>query len=475
MVSSFRGWVFAVVVLTAAGLIACQWRSATKGPPNIVLITIDTLRADHCSMYGYQRPTTPEMDKWFAPGLIFDRAYSTTSKTASSTFSILTGMMPQDHGVRMQFQLLHPQLVTVAPLLAEKGYQTAGIVSTTILTREATGLDQQFEYYDDYVNERELNRNFYERNAQNTNTAVLKWLNAFYDEERPFFLWVHYMDPHGPYTPPDDKPVTFTHDEPKYVELKKIPGYVRIDDSTNALMYCDLYDEEIAYMDMHIGKLLGYMDEHGLLDNTYICMTADHGETLTEHESWFAHGYQVYEELIHVPLAIRGPGIAPGRVATPVTLTSVAPTILRWAGLEPREGMDTIALGPEMPMRLIFAESDYGGKGATQWRCVIDGDQKFKVALKPTAGRELTHRRYYDLSDDPGERRPAKFPTDETVLQPLEALLAMIEADVDLGVELPTRYVMRGTQIRGPKEAPELPPDLDAKALDALRALGYLQ
>jgi arylsulfatase A-like enzyme len=166
--------------------------------PNILLLTVDTLRADHTQLNGYERKTTPEIAAFFKDDTVYEHAYSAASKTAESCFSFLSGLYPQNHGVRLHRQKLHDGLMTVPKVLGLAGYQTAAVVSNSVLGREASGLDTHFHHFDDYVFQKEAHRTFYERTAQPTTDAALKWLTTKRSGDKPVFLWVHYMDPHGP-------------------------------------------------------------------------------------------------------------------------------------------------------------------------------------------------------------------------------------------------------------------------------------
>ena len=299
-------------LLAWVGLAACGGGPAGR-PGDILLITIDTLRADHVGLYGYERDTTPNLDRWFESAAIFERAYSTEASTSPSITSILTGKLPQEHGVRLFFQLLPAGLELVTDRLPD-AYQTAAIVSNMVLTDEAIGLGSHFDHYDDRVDQRESKRRIFERNARGTTDAALAWLAAERDPRRPMFLWVHYVDPHGPYRPPEDWDVRFTHEGSHPIGDQYIPPYGRIEGVDDALAYVDLYDAEIAYTDFHVDRLLeGYARNHDV-ESALIVLTSDHGESMMEHERWFAHTYHVYEEIACVPLMVRGPGVEPGRM-----------------------------------------------------------------------------------------------------------------------------------------------------------------
>lgn len=472
-------WIGSLVVVAIAVttwlLTSSPSRSAT--PPNILLVTVDTLRADHTSLHGYVRPTTPKLDEYFDEGVRYDHAYSATSKTASSVFSILTGLYPQNHGVRLQFQKVHPDLVTLSQRLSDAGYQTAAVISNSVLAREATGLDEHFDYYDDFVDQKEEYRNYYERGARGTTEAALKWLAGEREEGKPVFLWVHYMDPHGPYHPPDDKPTDFEHEIPVRIEYDRIQGYVQEPGNNDGMDYIDRYDEETAYFDEGAGKVLAAWQELGLQEGSLVVFTADHGETMMDHKKWFRHSYHAFEELVHVPLAIRGTGFPSGvRVDERVTNIAIAPTIMKAAGIELPANLDAGPLTAEPEARHIFVESFFTRR---QWRGVLEANTSRKymtLVTTKTDSPQYVRRRWYDLEADPYEQHKKPWPDEDDWTPGARALIDWIEADQDLGRELPRKYIGRGKKIGKPKKAPPgIAPDVDERQLEQLRALGYVE
>lgn len=463
---------FSLLAALATVLLSCN---NNPGPqPDVVLVTVDTLRADHMSLYGYVRNTTPNIDAWFGEGTVYERAYATSSYTPPSVVSILTGLLPQNHGIRVFIQLVDPELKTAPRLLRESGYQTAAVVSNASLTREFTRLDNHFDYYDDFVDEKEALRDYYERRAQKTTDAALRWYNEKRDPEKPFFLWVHYIDPHGPYAPPESV-TDFTHADSAPIDrndMKRIPGYQFFPDITDALEYVDRYDEEIAYLDREVGRLLDAVKPAGERDDTLYVFSADHGETMNEHEKWFQHQHHVWESLIHVPLAIRGENFQKKRIDTPVSITDISPTILSVAGTRVPRGLDGVTLTKEPKDRPIFSESmghfpPLGVYNGGQWRSVVDGDTKWHVFLRyPTAEVDLI--RFYNLESDPSENRPRLRLSDEDT-EMLETLLKLCRDDPDRG-GIPTSYD-RGVMLIAPKSDPELVEDAE----ETLRALGYIE
>ncbi len=431
---------------------------------NILLISVDTLRADHMSLYGYERETSPQIDAFFSRGTVYDRAYCTATFTPPSVMTILTGLLPQEHGVRRFAQLIEPDVETIADLLGKAGYQTAAVVSNGALIGEGCGLNERFETYDDYVDEKEPYRDHYERSAERTSDAVIRWLHEERDETRSHFLWVHYQDPHGPYMPPEPKVADFSHDSPVPIDLERASKYLWIPGVTDGLEYVDRYDEEIAYMDREIERLLDEYKRLELADSALIIFTADHGESLLERDFFFAHGMHVYEEVARVPLAIIGPGFHSARISNPVSLVDIAPTILEYAGVPIPEKLSGSALRRGPQSSFVFSESS-GIYSNGQWRCAIDGDRKWVVRIG-REGRTIDEEFYFDLRNDPEEKIKLDWPGKSEVP---EELLKLCLSDPD-PAGFPQDYI-EGAETAGSQTAPGAKRNI----LEILKGLGYLK
>ncbi|GIW41463.1 MAG: hypothetical protein KatS3mg076_2040 [Candidatus Binatia bacterium] len=437
-------------------------RSPTPPPahPDVVLVTVDTLRADHVGLYGYERPTTPAVDRWFGGGAIYERAYSTHAATPQSVVSILSGLLPQEHRVRLFYQLAPPELRLLPDLLRPR-YRTAAFVANMLLTEEALGIAGRFDHYDDYVDQLQHNRDIYERNAERTTDAVLRWLERENDPGRPLFLWVHYMDPHGPYHPPADWKFRFRHSGRREIDPNRVSAYMRIPGETDGLVYVDRYDEEIAYTDFHLGRLFEGYEKIRPVEKSLWIFTADHGETMMEHEFWFTHGYHVYEPIVRVPLLLRGPGVVPGRKTALASGTDIAPTVLRFAGVESPPELPRVDLRTGEGLsanRVVYAEA----RGLLQQRAAVAARRKWVVSLEPGTGK-IVSKRTYDLEHDPGESAPEPWQDGPAG----ESLLELCRSDPDPG-GAPVQ-VRKGTKLTAPKIAPRA----EAEVRERLRALGY--
>jgi arylsulfatase A-like enzyme len=432
------------------------------GPGDIVLVTIDTLRADHLGLYGYERATSPRIDAFFRDGAIFERSYSTEASTSPSVASILSGLPAPEHRVRLFYQLL-PEDVTLVSDRLRGSHQTAAVVSNMVLTDEAIGMGGRFEHYDDYVATRESRRQIFERDARRTTDAALAWLATKRDPTRPLFLWVHYIDPHGPYDPPEE-PVVFPPAERRPIPIERVPRYTRAEGVDDGNEYVRRYDAEIAYCDREVGRLLDGLATHLELEDTLVVLTADHGESMMEHERWFTHGYHVYDEITRVPLLLRGPGVPAGRHAQLVSGLDVAPTLLAFAGLERPSGLEGLDLRePDAwdPGRIAWSEASDKER---HWYAAVQGSTKWLVATDQE-GRVLGRLRY-DLAADPGELTPLAI-EGEPSMGALGELERLVAADPDPG-GIPLEYA-HGVQIGAPKVRPDVSPE----ELEILRQLGY--
>src|SRR5712671_7621467 len=280
----------------------------TRKPPiNVILITIDTVRADHLGCYGAKDVQTPTLDALARDGIVFERAISQVPLTWPSHAVILTGLYPFQNGVQdFTGQPLDPRFRSVAQAFKEHGYATGAVVSAFVLDR-SWGLARGFDFYDDaFAPEAFVNRDIglVDRRAGESVDRALAWLKK--NQLRPFFFWLHLYDPHSPYDPP----------EPFRSQYQS-----------------HLYDGEIAYAGHELGRLLAWLKQTQLYDSSVILFLSDHGESLGEHGE-HEHGFFVYNATVHVPLIVKpaaGSGIRPGRVARPVETTAVAPTLLEAA------------------------------------------------------------------------------------------------------------------------------------------------
>lgn len=426
--------------------------------PHILLISVDTLRADHMSLYGYARATTPRIDAFAESCMVFDRAYSTAPLTPPSIVSMLTGLYPYHHRVRMFWQRVTAENITVADHLRRAGYQTAAVLSNSVLTDEACGLGVRFDYYDDDMRHRGSQ-------AGDVTDAAITWLTTRCQRDKPSFLWVHYSDPHGPYTPPVDAPADFTHNEPKLISEDRLLEYVKEPGLLDGLEYVDRYDEEIAYTDREIGRLLDTYTSMGLADDALIILTADHGEQMMDGDRfYFCHGYNVYESVIHIPLLVRYKTMSARRVPQPVSIADVTPTILDIVGLPIPDHLDGRSLAGRIPARPPYAEGADANVKGRLIRALVYNDRKVVVQH----GRSNIPRRSwaFDLLSDPGESTPMDVNRTEPAYVALERIIL---ADPDPAGQ-PTEFA-KGVRLTCAPVADRA----DTEAIEVLKSLGYVE
>ncbi len=372
----------ACIFLLFASVVLATPASAVS--PNIVLITIDTVRADHIGCYGDRQAHTPTLDALAQQGVLFRTAVAQVPLTLPSHCSIMTGANPPVHGVRDNLgYTLGDNPPTLATLLKQRGYATAAFVGAEVLDPRR-GLNQGFEAYSSPFRQKSgrnnpliFNLQDVRRPAEEVVNDALRWMHAQpRGAGKPFFVWIHLYDPHQPYDPPE-----------AFRSLLRDP-----------------YDAEIAYADDEVGKFLADLRQQSLYDGTLVIAAADHGEGLGDHGEK-THGYFIYDVTLLVPLIIKPPagaGIAPRRVDTPVRLIDIAPTVLQFLGVPPAPSMQGSSLLSLMvgkattsPTNVAYSESFYPAEfGWSPLRSIRNGHYKYIDAPKP----EL-----YDLTADPQE------------------------------------------------------------------------
>jgi arylsulfatase len=448
-------WLVSLAVILGLSGVWLTMRS--REPVNVILITVDTLRADHLGAYGYPRDTSPNLDALARESLLFRNAYSQSSETNPPLSSLMTSHYPHETKVFRNFHQLQPGALTLAEVLKAEGYRTGAVVSNFSLRRGA-GFAQGFDTYDDQMDDwGDRTWEGYERVAPKTTAAAVTWLEQ-HSKER-FFLWVHYMDPHGPYTPPVPYNTMFVEstigEERILPFLEKatgsggIPPYVRSDDHREAQYYIDQYDGEIRFFDYWLGELLKTIRALGLLEKSLIILTADHGEGMGEHDYYFTHPEFLYDGLIHVPLVVRFPGASPrtGSLEHAVALVDVFATILDSVSVSKPMNGKGLNLLDSRP-RGIFAETHYNGS-------------KFALTLSGLkAVVDQTDFALYDLERDPGEM------TNVLADQNAEYLLS----GRDLRERLEAVIEQDALSLGAPIEC-----GLNAEIKRKLEALGYVQ
>jgi choline-sulfatase len=424
-----RGFRFLIgLVVPMAQALGGTVPPAHKTSPNVILITIDTVRADHLGCYGAREIQTPTLDALAHDGIVFERAVSQIPLTWPSHAAILTGLYPFQNGVQdFTGQPLEPRFRSVAQSFQQHGYATGAVVSSFVLDR-SWGLARGFDFYDDaFPPQAFANRDLglVERQAGESVTRALGWLQK--NPRRPFFFWLHLYDPHSPYDPP----------EPYLTEYRSHP-----------------YDGEIAYADHELGRLIAWLKRNQLYDGSLIIFLSDHGESLGEHGEQ-EHGFFVYNSTVHIPLIVKPPagsGFRPGRVSRPVETTAVASTMVRVAGIH-----DEIE-------KQARSSSLLGSGTETEDEAYSETFYPFSsFGWSPLHALETSHYEYidapepelYDLAADPEEKNNLATSQTATVAVLKEKLRKRLQ-------DRPFTAAADGSS--------ELSPD----AVEKLRALGYV-
>jgi arylsulfatase A-like enzyme len=439
--------------LCALGSFACS----PAAPRSVILIVIDTLRADHLGLYGYQRATSPELDALASRGAVFDHAFATSPWTLPSFGSLFTGRLPAEHRAGWRtggpdegrsFLPLRDGVPTLAETLAARGLDTGAIMNNAFLHPDF-GVARGFDTYDHIGgNRRKIRR------ADEVVDRTLEWLRA--EGRGDFFLVVHFFDPHLNYDAPAPFRGRWSIDMPEeerneLMDLRPLRQRIRRGGEVDWDFLIGAYDEEIAFVDEQIARLWRGLDESGALAQSLVVLTADHGEELRDHGG-FEHGHTLFNELIRVPLVVWGPGVEPGRYAAPVSLIDVYPTVLEGLGLPAQEGLPGRSLmpllaggSPPSPRTLIAERTLYGPprESALAW--------PYKLIFEPNR-RELS---LFDLGTDAAEGQDiARLRGDVA-----DDLLAQLEA------------YRQHADSAAAQDAVEL----DEKTLENLRSLGYIQ
>lgn len=447
-----------LAILLLAG---CQRgpKLAEDAPRRVFFITVDTLRADHMSLYGYPRQTSPELAKLAGGGVVFEQAIAQWPKTGASFASMFTGQYPQTTGLTHKAALRVPEEYLILPeLFQESGYTTVGVVSNAVLAGKigwSQGFDELLETWGggDFPEDPHEFRHLI--HAPRVNELALPLLEKHAKTER-LFVWLHYTDPHAPYMLPEGFANPFLDDAwfqgDTVVPRKAVRGPYRLGGRTDLPYYVSQYDANVLVADTYIRRVLDRARELGLLEDSLIVFTADHGESLGEHDSWFEHGPLPYNTTARVPLFFVRDGLKPGRIGRPVELIDLYPTLrdlvvpgYEVPGLEGKS-LAGFLQGKDSPdFRLAFSEA---GEKPRYFRSVQDGIWKLVLGV---GGRRGDRIELYDLRSDPGETR------DVATAHPEEARR------------------LRGDLMRWIKDRPGRHADQeeDEEAEKALRALGY--
>jgi len=447
-----------LIALAAVALASACHREQDTRAVNILLVTVDTLRDDHCSVSGYMRQTTPTLEGLAREGTRMELAYAPTATTGPTHASLFTSLYPIAHGVVKNGLPLVEEHDTLAEILSASGYRTAAVVSSFVLDARF-GYGQGFEdYADDFdpasaTMRRSHFQGFtvdgaFDQPANRTTETATRLLKRLGQGGRPFLLFVHYFDPHAPYVPPEPFASRYAAESSPDARLAAMVS---------------AYDGEIAFTDREVGKLLEFLKTSELDRDTLVVVTADHGEGLMQHGHMY-HGVQIYEEAVRVPLLFRLPGrIEAGRsLAGPVELVDVMPTVLELVGVEPPKGQQGRSLAAALeagasldPERAVFLHRRH--YAPEQIGNIPVAGEKFAIRAGPwkyIEGEAEGTRELFNLQDDPGE------------------LVNLYETSRAVADELQTRIAAwKATYGRDTGDQP----GLSREDLERLRVLGYVQ
>ena len=470
-----------LVLALGWGVMGCNRSSPEPQPPKrVILITVDTLRADHMGVYGYPRQTSPKLDSLAEQGVTFTNAIAQWPKTGPSLASIFTGRYPKTTGLTHRAaQKIPAEYQTLPELFQSAGYRSLGVVSNAVLSAEL-GWDRGFDEFletwkqggmisDDPVEHRKW------VSAPLVNELAIPAIERYADEER-LFVWLHYSDPHAPYLLPEGAADPFSGDafdtQNEMIE-RELPPARALGTERRLGHYVAKYDANILVTDSHIGSILEHLESLGLLEDALVVFTSDHGEGLGEHNELFEHGREPYNTTAHVPLLIAHTGVtrAGRRVEYPVELLDLYPTLrdllqhaegpedLEGTSLVPFLGQDGV-IGSEASRPFRYAFSEAGG-GQQLWRHYVSvQDGRWKLVFHPAVERNDRSLpatiELYDLGSDPLESENLAGLHGEEFDRLWEALSTWMEKLPDSG------QVDPGSET------------YSEETLNALRALGYL-
>ncbi len=439
-------------MLALAALPGAAAGESQRRYPNVVILTVDTLRYDRLSFHGYRRPTSPHIDALLGAGLSFTQARVPEPLTAPSMTSMITGLFPHEHGTSRNGLRSRPGLPSLPKILSRRGYRTAAFIGNWTLKDQLSGLGEHFEdYHEVFTSKRWLGLFSSEADADDLNHGALEWLEDYLDApgRPPFLLWIHYVEPHAPYV--------------FHKELGKRLGLVVQDE--DQVLPSDRYDTEVAFVDRAIGELLAGLEELSPSADTLVVFASDHGESLGEHDYW-GHGRHLYDATLRVPMGFRWEGrIEPRSIEAPASLLDISPTILGLLGLPAAptfRGFDwsPVLAGGELPAARATLHQAH--KGAVQRRNNRQARRQGLLEVgrifeghKEILRVKSENRRVFDLTRDGAEENSLAARGSAPSEQLLEWLRSVQE---------------------GLTSSDELPPtSLDEESIEQLRALGYIE
>ncbi len=395
-----------------AALLAASLCAPLSAEPHLVLLSVDTLRADAVGAYGAEGAKTPTIDALAAAGMLFEDAQTTIGKTGPAFASIFTSLYPPTHGARRNAQRMRSDIPVLAELLGEAGYEAAAFISNWTLRANLVGLNRGFDHYDEDFNQARNAGGVTERDADDIVKAAERWLRRRADDEerngRPLFLWVHFSDPHSPYL----ERAGFTPPLP--------PRETR----TAGWQKRWRYQSEVNYVDHWLGRLSEAIEER-LPGPRFTLFLSDHGESMGEHSYW-GHGKNVHWPNTRIPMILAGPGLPTGlEVQAPVGVVDVLPTVLELLGIEAPDGLEGQSLAPtgretQAAQRPRYVIGDRHTALFNKSRRNAPYENPLQISMELDGAKVLhdfSKRRtvYFDLTVDPREENPLSEPPVELV------------------------------------------------------------
>ncbi len=474
--------------------------AAAPGTPeeeidNVIIVLLDAMRASHLSLYGYHRTTSPNIDRWAQRegSVVFENAYTPKTKTSPAVASLFTGLYPHTHGIYLCAQQLRGELTTLAETFRGEGFSTAALVANSNIT-EKFNFHQGFDHHEHFASSTKVQ-------AGDLVDESINWLSNV-DNGENFFFYIHFLDTHAPYydLPPEYVTLFLSDEHSREFEELEISvgttyfGHIRDEivlegHETDIDYYVSLYDSEIRYFDCEIQRLFDYLDTSGLSRNTLVIFTSDHGESLTEHNFFFAHGSFAYDPTARIPLILHHPSFGEARrIDAIISLIDLAPTIVNLLDLDAPVKFDGISLRSVVRNRVDRPEYAYilGGDRHEWVTLHAVTDERWKLIYNPlglsrtgiynifntfypryktewlSRKREfkdaLLEYQLYDLQDDPGETKNVFSRSREVADHLKEVLFSKYYRPVRDAHELDVEHET-----------------LDEQTLEHLRALGYMQ
>jgi choline-sulfatase len=433
---------------------------ANTPPKNVVVVLIDTMRADHLQPYNSgTRVKTPALQALASQGVVFEAAQAPENWTKPSVASVLTGLYPASHGTKTGDAKLHDKAQLLSEVLKEAGYATGSFLANGYVS-DKFGFNQGWDHYTNYIREKRSS------NAENVYRDAAKWIDEH--KKGPFFAYIQTIDPHVPYDPPAEMIQQYFPEPYRGVvsprgtadqlgKAKLTPPKVVLNDEDRKYLEA-LYDGEVSYHDKYLGVFIDKLKRLGLYDKTLFVVTADHGEEFYDHQS-YGHGHSLYQELIRVPWIVRYPGVLPRRVADTVSTVDIAPTVLASLGVAAPAAMEGIDRTPQImgarAPALSAAVSDF-----------LDDRRSIRAGRYKLVLRGLTPT-FFDLGKDPAELVELDLAEHPVAVRYCRVLLGQFLGALDRGDWLNADPPGRSLELKGDDA------EIDEATAAGLRALGY--